>query len=67
MGFEKQILNTVAETLEPTTEASFTCGSLFVACDEAESETLLEVLQKEYTGKLIKSGPIQGEYAYDFV
>ena len=67
MDFEKTILNTVATTLGEGKQASFTCGSLFVGCTAEESNTLLEVLQKNYTGKLYKVGPIQGEYAYDFM
>ena len=67
MGFEKAVLNTVAEVLGSNQEASFTCGSLFVRCEPAESEALLEVLRKNYTGKTYKAGPIQGEYAYDFL
>jgi len=67
MEFEKAVLGTVAVTLGNWIPASFTCGSLFVECDQADSDALFEVLRKNYTGRLIKSGPIQGEYAYDFV
>lgn len=67
MAFEKTVLNTVSRVLKRDRSAGFTCGSLFVICDEQESNKLFKVLQKDYTGQLIKSGPIQGEYAYDFV
>lgn len=67
MAFEKLVLNTVAKVLKSDNSAGFTCGTLFVICDEQESNKVLKVLQKDYTGTLIKSGPIQGEYAYDFV
>jgi hypothetical protein len=67
MSFEQAILGTVATTIGNDKPAGFTCGSLFVECTAEESNTLLEVLQKNYTGKLYKVGPIQGEYAYDFM
>ena len=66
MAFEKTVLNTVARVLKSDNSAGFTNGTLFVIADEQESKKLLKVLQKDYTGTLIKSGPIQGEYAYDF-
>ena len=66
MAFEKTVLNTVARVLKADNLAGFTNGTLFVIADEQESKKLLKVLQKDYTGTLIKSGPIQGEYAYDF-
>lgn len=65
--FEKAVLGAVAVELGNQVPANFTCGTLFVGCDESTSEQLLRVLQKNYTGTLLKSGPIQGEYAYDFV
>ena len=66
MAFEKTVLNTVAKVLKSDNLAGFTNGCLFVICDEQESTKLFKVLSKDYTGTLIKSGPIQGEYAYDF-
>ena len=67
MAFEKTILNQVARVLKSDNSAGFTNGCLFVVCDEQESNKLFKVLSKDYTGEIIKSGPIQGEYAYDFV
>lgn len=67
MGFEKAVLGTVATTVGNDHSAGFTNGCLFVQCDEQESDLLLEQFVKNYTGTVIKSGPIQGEYAYDFV
>ena len=67
MAFEKTVLTTVAKVIKGDNYAGFTNGCLFVVCNEQESNKLLKVLQKDYTGTLIKSGPIQGEYAYDFV
>jgi hypothetical protein len=66
MGFEKVTLDKVAKVLKEDRKASFTCGCLFVDCGLAESKRILKVLQKDYTGTIVKSGPIQGEYAYDF-
>ena len=66
MSFEKTVLNTVARVLKSDNSAGFTDGTLFVVADEQESNKLFRVLSKDYTGTLIKSGPIQGEYAYDF-
>jgi len=66
MAFEKAVLNTVEKVLKRDRSAGFPCGCLFVICDEQESNKLFKVLSKDYTGQLIKSGPIQGEYAYDF-
>lgn len=67
MAFEKTVLNRVARVLKADGMASFTCGCLFVECDEQESNKVLRALRKEVTCDIIKSGPIQGEYAYDFV
>ena len=67
MAFEKTILNRVAKVLKSSNQASFTCGCLFVDCDESESNKILRALRKEVSCDVIKSGPIQGEYAYDFV
>ena len=66
MAFEKTVLNTVSKVLKCDRSACFTNGTLFVVCDEQESNKILKVLQKDYTGTMIKSGPIQGEFAYDF-
>jgi hypothetical protein len=66
MGFEKVTLDKVATVLKEDRKASFTCGCLFVDCNIVESDRILKVLQKDYTGTIVKSGPIQGEFAYDF-
>lgn len=68
MGFETVVLNTVEKVLQKDNNASFTCGTLFVACDEKEARKVFHKLSKEYgLGKVQVNGPIQGEYAYDFV
>ena len=68
MGFEKAVLNTVAETIERDRSASFTCGTLFVACNEQEARRVFHSLSREFgLGKVQINGPIQGEFAYDFV
>lgn len=66
MGFEKVTLDKVAKVLKEDRKASFTCGTLFVECGLAESKRILKVLQKDYTNTIMVSGPIQGEFAYDF-
>jgi hypothetical protein len=68
MSFEKRVLTQVAEVLKRDRSASFTCGSLFVDCDEREARSVFHRLSKEFgVGKVQINGPIQGEYAYDFV
>lgn len=68
MAFEKIVLDTVAKVLKRDRSASFTCGCLFVDCDEAESKRVLRRLTRDFgAGKIQINGPIQGEYAYDFV
>jgi hypothetical protein len=68
MAFEKTVLNTVAQVLKRDRSASFTCGCLFVDCDEQEARRVFHRLSRDFgTGKIQINGPIQGEYAYDFV
>ena len=68
MAFEKIVLDTVAKVLKRNRSASFTCGCLFVECDESESNRVLRRLTRDFgTGNIQINGPIQGEYAYDFV
>lgn len=68
MSFEKRVLDTVSKVLQNDNSASFTYGTLFVACAENEARKLFHKLSKEYgSGKVQIAGPIQGEYAYDFI
>lgn len=68
MGFETTVLDKVAKVLQKDNAASFTCGSLFVVCDENQARSVFHMLSKNYgLGKVQVNGPIQGEYAYDFV
>jgi hypothetical protein len=68
MGFEKRVLNEVAEVLQNSHSASFTCGTLFVACDEYDARRVFHRLSKEFgLGSIQINGPIQGEYVFDFV
>ena len=68
MGFEKRILNEVEDVLERDRSASFTCGCLFVDCTEQEARKVFHRLSQEFgLGKVQVNGPIQGEYAYDFL
>jgi hypothetical protein len=72
MAFEKIVLDKVAKVLKDDNRASFTCGTLFVECSEAEARKLFHKLSKDYgLGKVQVSGPMNGpvmpEFAYDFV
>lgn len=67
MSFEKTVLDRVARVLKTSQQAAFTSGTLFVECDERDSRRVLRALNKEVNSSIIVSGPIQGEYAYDFV
>jgi hypothetical protein len=68
MGFETVVLNKVAKVLKSDNQASFTSGTLFVACEENEARKVFHKLSKEYgLGKVYVSGPIFGEFAFDFV
>jgi hypothetical protein len=68
MGFEKHILNEVAEVLQKDAAASFTNGCLFVACDEREARSIFHRLSQEFgLGKVQVHGPIQGEFAFDIM
>lgn len=68
MGFEKVVLEQVAKVIKQERQASFTCGTLFVNCDEKQARSVFHMLSKNYgLGKVQVNGPIQGEFAYDFV
>jgi hypothetical protein len=68
MGFEKRVLLEVADVLKRDKSASFTLGTLFVECDKNEADIILHRLSQEFgSGTVQISGPIQGEYAFDFV
>lgn len=68
MAFEKIVLDKVAEILKQDRRASFTSGTLFVDCDEKQARSIFHKLSKDFgVGKVQIHGPIQGEYAYDFV
>lgn len=68
MGFESRVLDTVQKVLQKDNAAGFTCGCLFVACDEKEARKLFHRFSREFgVGKVLINGPIQGEFAYDFI
>lgn len=68
MGFEKVVLDKVAKVLQKDNAAGFTCGTLFVACDETDARRVFHRLSRDFgVGKVQVHGPIQGEFAYDFV
>ena len=65
MGFEKVILNEVAE-VEPEVEAYFYSGTLFYEASDDQSRRIFSALFKLQNGQvqIHKAGP---EYAIDFV
>jgi hypothetical protein len=68
MGVENRILSKVQKVLQKDNAAGFTCGTLFVACDEQEARQVFHCLSQEFgLGKVQVHGPIQGEYAYDIM
>jgi hypothetical protein len=68
MGFEKVVLDKVAKAIKEDRKASFTCGTLFVECNESQARSVFHMLSKYLgVGRIQVSGPVTGEYAFDFV
>jgi hypothetical protein len=68
MGFEKVVLDKVAKAIKEDRKASFTCGTLFVECNEGQARSVFHMLSKYLgVGRVQVSGPVTGEYAFDFV
>jgi hypothetical protein len=68
MAFEKTVLNLVADVLQEKRRASFTNGCLFVDCNEYQARRVFHELSDNFgLGQVQVHGPIQGEYAFDFV
>ena len=68
MGFEKVVLNQVAEVLQNDNSASFCSGTLFVNCSAREAARIETALSEVTHGGIVVS-PIgqTGEFAFDFV
>jgi len=66
MGFEKVVLEKVANVMESDRYAEFYAGTLFVACDANEAEKIVNKLTTDLNTK-IKVSRGGNEYAFDFV
>jgi hypothetical protein len=67
MGFEKVVLNKVANVLGEDRQASFCSGTLFVNCNEAEARQVFHKLSKDYGLGRVQVSKTPAEYAFDFV
>jgi hypothetical protein len=66
MGFEKVILEKVAEVLKSDNQATFFCGSLSVICNQADARKIQRRLtQDRYKVEMNKDGSYG--YIFDFV
>jgi len=67
MGFEKVVLEKVAKIVKADNLAGFTCGTLFVICNESEAREIVNKLTKDMMTKIQVSRAAPHEYAFDFV
>lgn len=68
MCFEKVVLDKVEKILKTDNLACFFCGSLSVACTEAEARKIFHRLSKDYgVGKVQISKDGSYGYIFDFV
>ena len=67
MGFEKVVLNKVADALGEDNKASFSYGTLFVDCTETEARVVFHKLCKDYGLGKVQVSKTPAEYAFDFV
>jgi hypothetical protein len=68
--FESTVTYIVRPLLNDNEHAGFfsDTGTLFAACSEDTARSIFHRLSMEFgVGKVQINGPIQGEYAYDFV
>ena len=63
MGFEKVILEKVAEVLKSDKQAGFFCGTLNVICNEAEARKIQHRLTKDRYKVEVN---LDGSYGYNF-
>ena len=66
MGFEKVVLNKVAEVLKTDCQAGFYQGTLFVECNEPQARSIYHRLTRDYPG-CVRISVVDAEYAFDFV
>ena len=62
MAFESKILALVAPI---TTDAEFTCGTLFVTCTPREAAKIETLVQNPAYGVIVS--PVGDQFAFDFV
>lgn len=67
MGFEKQVLNTVAEIIKSDDLAEFYSGTLFVACNDSNARKIAKTLAQQFNTKIGVSRAAPHEYSFDFV
>lgn len=67
MGFEKVVLDKVANVLGEDRKASFTAGTLFVDCNEDQARKVFHKLSKDYGLGKVQICKTPAEYAFDFV
>lgn len=69
MGFEKTVLNKVADVLGNDNSADFAYGTLFVDCSESDARRVFHRLSRDFgIGKVqISKSERSPEYAFDFV
>ena len=68
--FESNVTYIVRTLLNDDEHAGFfsDTGTLFAACSEDTASNIFHRLSMEFgVGKVQINGPVQGEYAYDFV
>lgn len=67
MGFEKVVLDKVAEVLDSDRQAEFFCGSLSVICNEKEARKIVAKLTRELNTKVQVNKDGSYGYVFDFV
>ena len=66
LGFEKVVLTKVGTILGESHSASFYNGTLFVETYQEKAQEVFDELSLTH-GPIELSGPVAGEYAYDFI
>jgi hypothetical protein len=67
MGFEKTVLDKVAEVLKQQDQAEFFCGSLSVICTAQQARQIATRLTKDLRTKVEISRDASYGYIFDFV
>lgn len=67
MGFEKVVLDKVAEVVKADNLASFFCGTLSVICNERDALKIANKLTKELDTKIQVNKDGSYGYLFDFV